>query len=98
MHFSHETFIFMAVALASFVGVLQAKQMGAASFTSPAVHFDAMTGACNRNIQSRRTISRESESNHHRLQRFLEARAPHGDGTLEPKDDIPTKLLSPPES
>lgn len=97
VHFSHETFLFMAIALASLVGVLQAKRMGATSFASPA-HFDTMTGACNKNIQSRRSISLESESNQHRLQRFLESRAPHADGIIEPKDDIPTKLLSPPES
>lgn len=98
VHFSHESFLFMAVALASLVGVLQAKQMGATSFASPAVHFDSMTGECNKNIESRRAISRESESNHHRLHRFLESRAPHGGGTLKPKDDIPPRLLSPPDS
>ena len=98
VHFSHESFLFMAVALASLVGVLQAKQMGATSFATPATHFDIMTGECNKNIESRRTISRESESHHHRLQRFLESRAPHGEGMLESKDDNPTKLLSPPDS
>lgn len=97
-HFSHESFLFMAVALASLVGVLQAKQMGATSFASPAVHFDIMTGECNKNLQSRRIISRESESNHHRLERFLESRTPQGNGTLKPKDDIPPRLLAPPDS
>lgn len=98
VHFSHQTFLFMAVGLASLVGVLQAKQMGANSFASPAVHFDTMTGECYKNMESRRTISRGCGSNHHRLQRFMESRAPHANGTLEPKNDTPTPLLSPPES
>lgn len=96
VHFSNAAFLSMVVALASVVGVMQAKLMGATSFISLG-QVEAMTGECNKNIQSRRTVSREFDSKHDRLQRFLESRAPHGDGMLEPKEDIQTKLLSPPE-
>ena len=97
VYFSHGTFLSMAIALASLVGILQAKHMGATSF-APRSHVEAMTGECNKNLQDRRTVSLESDNHNHRLQRFLESRAPHADGMLEPKDDIPAKLLSPPES
>lgn len=97
VYISNRTFLSMAVTLASLVGFLQAKKMGATSL-APHAHFETMSGECSKNLQSRRTTSRESESKHHRLQRFLESRAPHADGMLEPKDEIPTKPLSPTES
>lgn len=97
MYISNATFLSMAIALTSLMAVLQAKTMGATASASP-TRFEIMTGECNKNLQDRRTTSCESDGKHHTLQMFLESRAPHTDGVLEPRNDVSTKLSSPRES
>lgn len=94
--FSNGTLLSMIVALAALVGAMQGRQMGESSFV-PLAHVEAVTKECNKNIRSRRTASREFDNKYERLHSFLESRAPHGNGMLEPKDDVQTRLLPPPD-
>ena len=97
MYFANGALLSMIVVIASLVASLQIKQVGDVSFASLG-QVEAMTRECHKNIQSRRSTSRELKNPNDRLQRFLESRAPHGSGMLEPEDDVPKRLPLPPES
>ncbi len=97
VYFSNGTFLSMISVLAALAGVMQAKQMGEASFAS-LEQVEATTQECSKHLQSRRTASRELDNRNDRVQRFLESRSPYGNATLGPMDDdTEPKVLASPE-
>lgn len=98
VYLSNMSFLYIISVLAALAGVVQAKYLGEASFSS-LEQVEATTRECIEHIQNRRIASRELDNKNDRLQRFLQSRYSYGNDTLGPKDDdVESKLLPPPES